>query len=264
MANSFNFSAASLKSIIEELEDLGIKIEELTVDQILEILSSAILHIGQCQEAWSRLIDLFRFIKNLTSFLAEKQLPHFVQLTRDCLDDKARGDRIVNCLKDQLYHMVVKTSTTAFSAKHLADTYHEISDEHFMPAIASLSTIYAMTDKSPELQSKKAALMNQCDRATKAIKEKVENAQRDTQTKIRKRARAIEDSMVRIIGEPEPEIKELAKKARQEVKNDPSYAAPQVHSIVTPALTAFMHEVAAAVPEGGFLKLIEPVASESP
>merc|ERR1719291_283118 len=217
------------EKMVSENEKLArIKIEELTTDEILEILSQAVLHIGRCQEAWARLVELFRFIRNLTSFVCEKQLPDFVKLSEGCRDDVQAGDRIVGCLKDQLYQMVVKTSTTAYSCCHLATEYHKISDAYFMPALGELATIYALTDESPELQTKKAQLMQQCAAATMAIKAKVEEKQLTMHTLIQERMETITKDMEKIVGQPDPEIKMLVKEAVNEVRDEPDlYAAPQ-------------------------------------
>jgi len=119
--------------------------------------------------------------------------------------------------------MVMKVSTIAHSCCYLAKEYHSISEVYFMPALGNLGTIYALSDKSPQMQPKRAELLRQCADATRAIKAKVEERQRDMPGLIQGRMAAIENEISRIISEPaEAEIPMLGEMAVQETNEDPS------------------------------------------
>jgi len=123
--------------------------------------------------------------------------------------------------------MVVNASQNAYSVRHLAETYHQLSKAHFMNPLAKLDGIFALEVGSPELQQKKDELHNDCKRATEAIKAEVTKQQKFTSLQIRKRMQAIEDQMMAIIGEPEPEVVRIVQTAVEEVKQHPiEYAAP--------------------------------------
>lgn len=215
--------------MMKENEQLArINTAELSLDQIRDILQSGIRYIGQCQEAWSRLIQLFLFIRSLTRFCCQKQLPDFVNLASDCMGDSKAGDMLVPCLKDQLYQTVVKTSNTAFVAAHLGTTYMEVSREHFLPALAGLGAIYALEEGSPEVAQKQTQLLNQCKRATAAIRLKIEESKTRTQQQIRDRMAQIDDQMKDVLGAPDPKVKALVNKAVEEVKSTPALAGPRV------------------------------------
>lgn len=216
------------RMIVENEKLARLNFQELTLDEILKILQEAIRHIGECQIAWSRLIELFIFIRNLTNFCCEKQVPAFVKLSQGCLTDIEHGDKIVGCLKDQLYQMVVKASQTAYSAQHLAMLYHQLSEAHFLPALAGLASIFALDANSTQVTAKKKELMLQCSAASQAIAAKVEQQRRLTTEQIRGRMAAIKHKMGRILGEPEPELKMLVQSAAKQAKENPAYAAPRV------------------------------------
>jgi len=164
-------SAEKKKNELEEKEQelmatiqeamVNLKKFNLTADNLAEqlsVLTKGIQAVAHLEKEWSTLVVYFQDFATRVDALLSTPLEAFVKQAEANYEDGLYKIAAAKVSKKTLFDLAYSTSVDAYKINKEAAAYYELSDKHFMPAVATLKEILALdpeNDKQKILRKQK-------------------------------------------------------------------------------------------------------------
>lgn len=191
------------------LELQKIDAEVATQEEILKILQEGIQQLAKLRTQWSNLLLFFTDISNKIKFGMHPQMLKFVKHSEIIKVDKEAGMAITKAAIDQIYKPCIEAVKIGYLVHNLSSVYVEISTNHIMPMVSSLSENLALDpDDKRAIKRQKAEV----DRKTKEMQEEImkyiRNKTENYKRKVGERMQEIDETFDKFI--PAISVKEKA------------------------------------------------------
>lgn len=123
------------------------KITEDNLSEQLSVLTKGIQAVAHLEKEWSKLTVYFQDFATRVDVLLGTPLNNFVKEAEANYEDKLYKNVMAKVSKKALFDLAYTTSVDAFKINKEAAAYYELSDKHFMPAVATLSELLALDPK---------------------------------------------------------------------------------------------------------------------
>ena len=191
-------------------------------DQIRETLIQGIKALASVREQWQKLVEFFQFITNIIKVCQKESLSSFVEYAKvGQKRELANGYASTDFMRDLIYEQVSQANTTSYVVWSISNTYVEISRNHLMSRLASLSHLIALDPEKErqKIEAKRNELMEGSQEAQEAIRKYVSEAKDHFHEKVTKRIKQIETELVKALPAEDPaKIKEINDSVKNAIK----------------------------------------------
>merc|ERR1712066_675009 len=179
--------------------------------------------VALLEKEWSKLVEYFTDFATRVDVLLGTPLNDFVKKANAQYDNELHKDLDAQFSKKLLFDLAYTTSVDAFKINKEAGAYHELSQEHFMPAVAILSELLSLDPENDEnkIRQKHQEITQKQDAMERAIETGLRKKAEDFRTKIKARKTELKNLFNKEVYSRLPEeLKEESKKLEEEAKED--------------------------------------------
>ena len=240
------FKVAEARGLLEKQEDrydkaceemkesnkkLGEVLQELAqfspekiadIEEIRKTLRLGLQALASLREKWQKLVEFFQFVTSIIKACQNESIASFVQYAKvgqkQALTNGYAG---TDFMRDVIYEQVNQANTTSYVVWSISNMYVEISRNHLMGRLASLSHLIALDPEKDrhKIEVMKNELLEGSKEAQEAIKRLVWEAQDQYHEKVEKRIKQIESELMKALPPEDPSrIKEIQATVKEAIK----------------------------------------------
>ena len=214
----------SNKKLGEVLQELAQFSPEKIADfeEIRKTLRLGLQALASLREKWQKLVEFFQFVTSIIKACQNESIASFVQYAK--VGQKRaliNGYAGTDFMRDVIYEQVNQANTTSYVVWSISNMYVEISRNHLMGRLASLSHLVALDPEKDRLKIEmmKNELLEGSKEAQEAIKRLVWEAQDQYHVKVEKRIKQIESELMKALPPEDPSrIKEIQATVKEAIK----------------------------------------------
>ena len=210
-----------LSKVLQELAEFTPE-KMANFEEIRKMLRLGLQAVASLREKWQKLVEFFQFVTTIIKVCQRESLKSFVEYA-EAAEKRAltSGYAGTDFMRDIIYEQVNQANTTSFVVWSISNMYVEISRNHLMGRLASLSQLVALDPERDRLkiEMKKNELMEGSNEAQEAIKRLVLEAQDHYHEKVVKRIQKIESELLKVLPPEDPaRIKEIQDTVSEAIK----------------------------------------------
>ena len=210
-----------LSKVLQELAEFTPE-KMANFEEIRKMLRLGLQAVASLREKWQKLVEFFQFVTTIIKVCQKESLKSFVEYA-EAAEKRAltSGYAGTDFMRDIIYEQVNQANTTSFVVWSISNMYVEISRNHLMGRLASLSQLVALDPERDRLkiEMKKNELMEGSNEAQEAIKRLVLEAQDHYHEKVVKRIQKIESELLKVLPPEDPaRIKEIQDTVSEAIK----------------------------------------------
>ena len=214
----------SNKKLGEVLQELAQFSPEKIADfeEIRKTLRLGLQALASLREKWQKLVEFFQFVTSIIKACQNESIASFVQYAKvgqkQALTNGYAG---TDFMRDVIYEQVNQANTTSYVVWSISNMYVEISRNHLMGRLASLSHLIALDPEKDrhKIEMMKNELLEGSKEAQEAIKRLVWEAQDQYHEKVEKRIKQIESELMKALPPEDPSrIKEIQATVKEAIK----------------------------------------------
>ena len=214
----------SNKKLGEVLQELAQFSPEKIADfeEIRKTLRLGLQALASLREKWQKLVEFFQFVTSIIKACQNESIASFVQYAK--VGQKralTNGYAGTDFMRDVIYEQVNQANTTSYVVWSISNMYVEISRNHLMGLLASLSHLIALDPEKDrhKIEMMKNELLEGSKEAQEAIKRLVWEAQDQYHVKVEKRIKQIESELMKALPPEDPSrIKEIQATVKEAIK----------------------------------------------
>ena len=214
----------SNKKLGEVLQELAQFSPEKIADfeEIRKTLRLGLQALASLREKWQKLVEFFQFVTSIIKACQNESIASFVQYAK--VGQKralTNGYAGTDFMRDVIYEQVNQANTTSYVVWSISTMYVEISRNHLMGRLASLSHLIALDPEKDrhKIEMMKNELLEGSKEAQEAIKRLVWEAQDQYHEKVEKRIKQIESELMKALPPEDPSrIKEIQATVKEAIK----------------------------------------------
>ena len=214
----------SNKKLGEVLQELAQFSPEKIADfeEIRKTLRLGLQALASLREKWQKLVEFFQFVTSIIKACQNESIASFVQYAK--VGQKralTNGYAGTDFMRDVIYEQVNQANTTSYVVWSISNMYVEISRNHLMGRLASLSHLIALDPEKDrhKIEMMKNELLEGSKEAQEAIKRLVWEAQDQYHEKVEKRIKQIESELMKALPPEDPSrIKEIQATVKEAIK----------------------------------------------
>lgn len=214
----------SNKKLGEVLQELAEFSPEKIADfeEIRKTLRLGLQALASLREKWQKLVEFFQFVTSIIKACQNESIASFVQYAK--VGQKralTNGYAGTDFMRDVIYEQVNQANTTSYVVWSISNMYVEISRNHLMGRLASLSQLIALDPEKDrhKIEMMKNELLEGSKQAQEEIKRLVWEAQDQYHDKVEKRIKQIESELMKVLPPEDPSrIKEIEVTVKEAIK----------------------------------------------
>ena len=214
----------SNKKLGEVLQELAEFSPEKIADfeEIRKTLRLGLQALASLREKWQKLVEFFQFVTSIIKACQNESIASFVQYAK--VGQKralTNGYAGTDFMRDVIYEQVNQANTTSYVVWSISNMYVEISRNHLMGRLASLSQLIALDPEKDrhKIEMMKNELLEGSKQAQEEIKRLVWEAQDQYHDKVEKRIKQIESELMKVLPPEDPSrIKEIEATVKEAIK----------------------------------------------